>query len=103
MGGGWVSHMRARRQALPAGRAFFMYLILAGCAVCLVNPLFAATDDKMSDDEAKRLGEQFGIVVDSVDEEIRKELKMQRPEAVVVFEVIRSEERRVGKECRTQW
>lgn len=80
--------MRARRRALPAGRAFFMYLILAGCVVCLVNPLFAATDDKMSDDEAKRLGEQFGIVVDSVDEEIRKELKMQRPEGVVVFEVI---------------
>jgi hypothetical protein len=80
--------MRARRRALPAGRAFFMYLILAGCAVCLVNPLFAGTDDKMNEAEAKRLGEQFGIVVDSVDEEIRKELKMQRPEGVVVFEVI---------------
>ena len=65
-----------------------MYLILAGCAVCLVGPLFAGTDDKMNEAEAKRLGEQFGIVVDSVDEEIRKELKMQRPEGVVVFEVI---------------
>ncbi|MGH7235941.1 MAG: hypothetical protein ACREIO_06120 [Nitrospiraceae bacterium] len=65
-----------------------MYVILWGCAVCLVGPLFASTDDKMNEAEAKRLGEQFGIVVDSVDEEIRKELKMQKAEGVVVFEVI---------------
>ena len=65
-----------------------MYLILAGCGVCLVNPLFAGTDNEMNEAEAKRLGEQFGIVVDTVDEEIRKELKMQKPEGVVVFEVI---------------
>jgi hypothetical protein len=65
-----------------------MYLILAGCAVCLVSPVPAGTDNEMNEAEAKRLGEQFGIVVDSVDEEIRKELKMQRPEGVVVFEVI---------------
>src|SRR5438046_9821751 len=88
MGGGWVSHMRARRQALPAGRAFFMYLILAGCAVCLGNPVFAATDVKMSADEAKRLGEQFGIVVDSVDEEIRIQRQMQSPVRVGVVEVV---------------
>lgn len=65
-----------------------MYLILAGCAVCLVSPVSAGTDNEMNESEAKRLGEQFGIVVDSVDEEIRKELKMQRPEGVVIFEVI---------------
>ncbi|MBI4401036.1 MAG: PDZ domain-containing protein [Nitrospirae bacterium] len=65
-----------------------MYLIVAGCVVCLANPLFAGTDDQMTEAEAKRLGEQFGIVVDSVDEEIRKELKLQKPEGVVVFEVI---------------
>lgn len=65
-----------------------MHLTLAACAVCLVNPLFAGSDNEMSEAEAKRLGEQFGIVVDTVDEEIRKELKLQRPEGVVVFEVI---------------
>ena len=65
-----------------------MYLILAGCGVCLVSPLFAGTDNEMNEAEAKRLGEQFGIVVDTVDEDIRKELKMQKAEGVVVFEVI---------------
>ena len=65
-----------------------MYLVLAGCAVSLLDPVFAGTDNEMNDAEAKRLGEQFGIVVDTVDEDIRKELKLQKPEGVVVFEVI---------------
>ena len=43
---------------------------------------------EMTESEAVRLGEQFGVVVGAVDEEIQKELKMQRPEGVVVFEVI---------------
>ena len=42
----------------------------------------------MTDDEAVRLGEQFGIVVGPVDEDIQRELKMQKAEGVVVFEVI---------------
>ena len=42
----------------------------------------------MTEAEAVRLGEEFGIVVGPVDEEIQKELKMQKPEGVVVFEVI---------------
>jgi len=42
----------------------------------------------MTDEEAIRLGEQFGIVIGPMDEEIRKELKMVKPEGVVVFEVI---------------
>jgi membrane-associated protease RseP (regulator of RpoE activity) len=48
----------------------------------------AGTNGEMNDDEALRLGEEFGIVVGPVDEEIQKELKMQKPEGVVVFEVI---------------
>jgi hypothetical protein len=48
----------------------------------------AGTNGEMSEEEALRLGEQFGIVVGPVDEEIQKELKMQRSEGVVVFEVI---------------
>jgi hypothetical protein len=43
---------------------------------------------KMTAEEAKRLGEEFGIVVDEVDEEIRSILKMVRAEGVAVFEVI---------------
>lgn len=50
--------------------------------------LHAETGDEMTEAEAVRLGEEFGIVVGPVDEEIQKELKMQKPEGVVVFEVI---------------
>lgn len=44
--------------------------------------------DAMTDDEASKLGEEFGIVVGPVDEEIQKELKLQKPQGVAVFEVI---------------
>ena len=43
---------------------------------------------EMTDEEAVRLGEEFGIIVGPVDEEIQQELKMQKPEGVVVFEVL---------------
>ena len=52
------------------------------------GPLLAATNGEMTNEEAIRLGEEFGIVVGEVDEEVQKELKMQRPEGVAVFEVI---------------
>lgn len=42
----------------------------------------------MTEDEAVRLGEEFGVMVGSVDEEIRKELKLQEAKGVAVFEVI---------------
>ena len=42
----------------------------------------------MTEEEATRLGEEFGIVVGAVDEGIQKELKLQQPQGVVVFEVI---------------
>ncbi len=42
----------------------------------------------MTEEEAARLGEEFGIVVGAVDEEIQKELKLQQPQGVAVFEVI---------------
>ncbi|MBA2251948.1 MAG: PDZ domain-containing protein [Nitrospirales bacterium] len=48
----------------------------------------AHENGKMTDDDAVRLGEKFGIIVGPVDEEIQQELKMQRAEGVVVFEVI---------------
>jgi S1-C subfamily serine protease len=42
----------------------------------------------MTKEDAVRLGEEFGIVVDEVDEGIRKELGLQRAEGVAVLEVI---------------
>jgi S1-C subfamily serine protease len=44
--------------------------------------------NEMTKEEAKRLGEEFGIVVDEVDEDTRKDLKLQKLEGVAVFEVI---------------
>jgi len=76
--------------ALHQGRAL---VVCAGvlCA-CLLGPIsgWAANDgaDGMTVDEAAKLGEDFGVVVGEVDEEIQKELKLQRPQGVAVFEVI---------------
>ena len=46
------------------------------------------TNGEMTVEEAIQLGEEFGIAVGEVDEEVQKELKLQRPEGVAVFEVI---------------
>lgn len=71
-----------------------------GWAVCLVaglglglpalsaSPAGANDAGLMTEDDAARLGEEFGVVVGAVDEEIQKELKLQRPQGVAVFEVI---------------
>ena len=48
----------------------------------------AAPKKEMTKEDAVRLGEEFGIVVDEVDEGIRKELGLQRAEGVAVLEVI---------------
>ena len=48
----------------------------------------AVPSDGMTEEEAARLGEEFGIVVGAVDEDIQKELKLERPQGVAVFEVI---------------
>ncbi|MFO0699295.1 MAG: PDZ domain-containing protein [Nitrospira sp.] len=43
---------------------------------------------EMTEEDASRLGEEFGIVVGAVDEAIQKELNLQKPQGVAVFEVI---------------
>ncbi len=48
----------------------------------------AGQSDGMTEEEATRLGEEFGIVVGAVDEDIQQELKLQQPQGVAVFEVI---------------
>lgn len=85
MGGRRFQDRSRQRQALPVGRAFFLCLALLGC---WGTAIAAAPEPEMTEVEAVRLGEEFGIVVGPVDEDIQKELKMQRPEGVVVFEVI---------------
>ncbi len=49
-----------------------------------------AQNGVMTEEEAARLGEEFGIVVGAVDEDIQKELNLQKPQGVAVFEVIGS-------------
>jgi C-terminal processing protease CtpA/Prc len=44
--------------------------------------------DEMTEEEASRFGEEFGIVVGAVDEAIQKELHLEKPQGVAVFEVI---------------
>lgn len=65
LGGGWTS---AFAQPQPAPKA--------------------PGKNGMTKEEALRLGEEFGLVVDEVDEGTRKELNLQRAEGVAVFEVI---------------
>ena len=48
----------------------------------------AGQSEGMTEEEATRLGEEFGIVVGAVDEDIQQELKLQQPQGVAVFEVI---------------
>ena len=77
-------------RALRQGRA----LVVCGLFLCLLHsPLHGqaaenGTADGMTVDEAAKLGEDFGVVVGEVDEEIQQELKLQRPQGVAVFEVI---------------
>ncbi|HET9868367.1 MAG TPA: PDZ domain-containing protein, partial [Nitrospira sp.] len=76
--------------ALRWGRA----LVVCGLLLCLLGiplPGRTANDraaDGMTVDEAAKLGEDFGVIVGDVDEAIQKELKLQRPQGVAVFEVI---------------
>lgn len=48
----------------------------------------AADDSPMTAEEAMGLGEEFGVIVGEVDEDIQKELKLYKPQGVAVFEVI---------------
>lgn len=73
------------------GRAFFVFVCVALTVFSLTPPptgLAATQNGDMTEDEAIRLGEEFGIAVGEVDKEIQKVLNLQRPEGVAVFEVI---------------
>jgi hypothetical protein len=51
-------------------------------------PSIPASNELITKEEAMRLAEEFGLVVDEVDDETRKQLGLQRAEGVAVFEVI---------------
>jgi S1-C subfamily serine protease len=77
------------KKALPLGRAFFVSMCVWLAAIAIPVPLLsAAQNGGMTEDEAVRLGEEFGISVGEVDTDIQKELNLQKPEGVAVFEVI---------------
>jgi hypothetical protein len=82
---------------MPKGQ--YVFQIVGSLAVVALLTVFSGAvpqsyaapsqeNGKMTDDDAVRLGEEFGIIVGPVDEEIQRELKMQKAEGVVVFEVI---------------
>jgi hypothetical protein len=79
------------KKALSLGRAFSLcgiWLTTAdggGLSEAQTSP---TSNGEMTVEEAIRLGEEFGIAVGEVDEDIQKELNLQRPEGVAVFEVI---------------
>ncbi|SPP65732.1 PDZ domain-containing protein [Nitrospira lenta] len=72
------------------GRSLFLAICLSGFTMAGGAPAvsWAADAVVMTEDEAVRLGEEFGVMVGSVDEDIRKELKLQEAKGVAVFEVI---------------
>ena len=75
----------AVRQTL-GGRAYLLSVVLV--AACSGLGQAETGPNGMTEEEAARLGEEFGIVVGAVDEEIQKELNLQKPQGVAVFEVI---------------
>jgi len=77
-------------RALRLGRALVACAsVLAGLAGApFPDSADAADEPPMTVDQAAKLGEDFGVIVGDVDDEIQKELKLQRPQGVAVFEVI---------------
>ena len=69
-------------------RTLRVMLLLVAVGSIGTVAMAARGENDMTPEKAAQLGEQFGIVVGPVDEEIKQELKMQKPEGVVVFEVI---------------
>lgn len=75
-------------RALSFGRALFVCGALLTAAEGAQADAGTGANGEMTVEEAIQLGEEFGIAVGEVDEAVQKELKLQRPEGVAVFEVI---------------
>ena len=87
-----ISSVGSQTKALRSGRAFVLCVSLCiGALAGLESETISATvPERMTVDEAARLGEEFGVIVGEVDEDIKKELKLERAQGVAVFEVIGS-------------
>ena len=87
-----IDSVSAQTKALRSGRAFVLCvsLCLGVLAGLQTTPVSAVDQEPMTVDEAARLGEEFGVIVGDVDEDIKKELKLERAQGVAVFEVIGS-------------
>ncbi len=75
--------MLGKNATMPGRVMLCGLLMLGGGATSAVGE-----SSEMTEEEAARIGEDFGIVVGAVDEEIRKELRLQKAQGVAVFEVI---------------
>lgn len=87
--------MGLSRRRHIVGRLRMAFMLAAAGMLAVVGmgtPMTAVAiieaDGAMSDQEALRLGEQFGVVVGEVDRETADFLGLQRAEGVVVYEVI---------------
>lgn len=79
----------AKGVSFQPGRSLLWYLLiifLLGFPQILLAE--STTSEPITNEEAIRLGEEFGIIVGEVDEEIQEFLGLEKPEGVVVFEVI---------------
>ena len=88
----WFGSVCMHTKALQSGRAFVLCVGLCLGVLYGLNPasVNAADQEPMTVEEAERLGEEFGVMVGDVDEDIRKELRLERAQGVAVFEVIGS-------------
>jgi membrane-associated protease RseP (regulator of RpoE activity) len=75
-------------QCRLAAPAMLALLALGGGAALVPSPASGQAANGQAEQEAIRLGEEFGVVVGPVDEDIQKELKLEKAVGVVVFEVI---------------
>ncbi|RMH32507.1 MAG: PDZ domain-containing protein [Nitrospirae bacterium] len=85
-----ISLGQKRTDAFPRKTvsAFVCCLILIWCVASSGSIYAEPVYDQITKEEALRLGEEFGVIVGEVDEEIQNLLGLPRPEGVVVFEVI---------------
>jgi hypothetical protein len=80
--------MREISGNVPFVASLWSGVLYLSAVVLLAGSVQAEAPNGMTEEEAAQLGEEFGIVVGAVDEDIQKELKLQRPQGVAVFEVI---------------
>ncbi len=81
--------MRVSEEPRSVLRALVLGIVAAAACMLLASTAVLSRENgEMTKEEALRIGEEFGIIVGEVDEEIQKELGLTKPQGVVIFEVI---------------